>query len=275
MKRLMLLLRILLVYAFVLVLLYIFQNSMIYLPNRAGLDETRHTADLLSLALWPQDGPYRGFVSNSADRDFKGTVVVFHGNAGSAADRIYYIAPLEKLGYRVLLAEYPGYGARAGRKGEKSFVADSRETVRKAGKEFGDPVYLWGESLGCGVVCALAADRALGNPGIVLLTPWSTLPDTAQSHYWFLPARWLVRDRFDNVRHLESFAGPVAILIAGSDRTIPNRLSLRLYESVASPKRLWTFEGADHNNWPADPGLQWWKEVMEFVSGRAPGEQTE
>jgi pimeloyl-ACP methyl ester carboxylesterase len=267
MKRLMVLLRILLVYAVILVLLYLFQNRMIYLPSRAGLDEIRHTADLRGLELWPPDGPYRGFLSKNTDAVFKGTVVVFHGNAGSATDRIYYVAPLERLGYRVLLGEYPGYGARTGATGEESFVADGRGIVLEAGKKYGDPVYLWGESLGCGVACALATDRALKIAGIILMTPWNTLPDTAQSHYWFLPARWLVRDRFDNVGNLKAFTGPVAVLIAGVDKTIPNRLSLDLYEKIPSPKRLWKFEGSGHNSWPIDPGLQWWGEVMDFVSG--------
>jgi hypothetical protein len=41
-------------------------------------------------------------------------MIIFHGNAGSARDRLYYIEPLERLGYRIILAEYPGYEARAG-----------------------------------------------------------------------------------------------------------------------------------------------------------------
>lgn len=267
MKRLMILLRVFLIYAVILGLLYIFQNRIIYLPSRAGPDEMRHRAGIVSLKLWPQDGPYRAFISDSADATVKGTVIVFHGNAGSATDRSYYVPPLGRLGYRALLAEYPGYGAREGKTGEKSFVADGRKTVLEAQKAFGDPVYLWGESLGCGVVCALAADRTLKIPGIILLAPWNTLPDTAQFHYWFLPARWLVRDRFDNAGNLKSFAGPVAVLMADGDETIPNRLSLKLFESVTSSKRLWKFEGSGHNSWPLDPELEWWKEVMEFVSG--------
>jgi pimeloyl-ACP methyl ester carboxylesterase len=98
------------------------------------------------------------------------------------------------------------------------------------------------------------------------LTPWNTLSDTAQVHYWFLPARWLVRDRFDNVRNLKQFSGPVAVIMAEGDRVIPNRLTRTLYRSIASSKRLWTFESAGHNSWPANPELGWWREVMEFVS---------
>jgi pimeloyl-ACP methyl ester carboxylesterase len=86
-------------------------------------------------------------------------VLVFHGNAGSALDRKYYPDALEKLGYRVILVEYPGYGGRRGKLGEGSFVADARDLVTLARDEFGDPIYVWGESLGCGVAIAVAADR--------------------------------------------------------------------------------------------------------------------
>jgi len=44
----------------------------------------------------------------------KGTVTVFHGNAGPAAGREFYLQALAPLNYRVILAEYPGYGGRTG-----------------------------------------------------------------------------------------------------------------------------------------------------------------
>jgi pimeloyl-ACP methyl ester carboxylesterase len=266
-KILTFLLRILLIYAVVVIVAYIFQNRMIYMPRRAGLAEIRNTAAIYGLRLWPEDTiHYQGFVLESSLETAKGTIIVFHGNAGSALDRSYYLQPLQQQGFRVLLAEYPGYGARQGRTGEISFVANGRETVEATLNKYREPVYIWGESLGCGIASAIAADPALRIDGLVLLTPWNTLSDTAQVHYWFLPARWLVRDRFDNVRNLKQFSGPVAVIMAEGDRVIPNRLTRTLYRSIASSKRLWTFESAGHNSWPANPELGWWREVMEFVS---------
>jgi pimeloyl-ACP methyl ester carboxylesterase len=118
------------------------------------------------------------------------------------------------------------------------------------------------------VACAVTTNPDLKIDGIVLLTPWDTLPRTAQSHYWFLPALWLVRDRFDNIRNLKQFNGPVAVLMADKDKVIPNRLTQSLYRNILSPKRMWTFEGAGHNSWPFDPDLPWWIEVMDFVTGK-------
>ena len=268
-KVLGILLRVLVIYAVIVLLAYIFQNRLIYLPARSSLDALKQSARFEGLRLWPRDNEdYRGFIPDDTPSASGGTVIVFHGNAGAAIYRQYYVPPLRRQGFRVVLAEYPGYGARSGKPGETAFVADGRETVRRARQEFGDPVYLWGESLGCGVVSALAADPGLQVAGIVLLTPGDTLPATAQSHYWFLPALWLVRDRFDNIRNLQKYYRPVAVVMADRDEVIPTRLTQSLYRNIHSSKRLWTLPDAGHNSWPAAPDLPWWTEVMEFVSGK-------
>jgi alpha-beta hydrolase superfamily lysophospholipase len=129
-------------------------------------------------------------------------------------------------------------------------------------------VFLLGESLGSGVAAAVAADSSLPVEGVVLITPWDSLPDVAQTLYWHLPIRWLVRDKYDNIRALQAFSKPVAVALAEGDEIIPQKRSLRLYEALAAPKRLWVFKGAGHNSWPAGPNEAWWREVMDFVSAQ-------
>ncbi len=80
------------------------------------------------LLFWPAEKDYRGFVGATEIRNIKGTVIVFHGNAGTADHRAYYVTALGSMGYRVILAEYPGYGARKGDLGEQSFVNDAQVT---------------------------------------------------------------------------------------------------------------------------------------------------
>jgi pimeloyl-ACP methyl ester carboxylesterase len=103
--------------------------------------------------------------------------------------------------------------------------------------------------------------------GVVLVTPWDTLPDLAQDIYRFLPVRRLVRDRYDNIGNLRDFEGPIAVVMAGEDEIIPNRRTKRLYEALPESKRLWTLQGAGHNDWLTVVGGVWWREIMDFVSG--------
>lgn len=247
------------------VFVFFVQRRLLYHPSQGNLSQDLIRAQ--GLKTWPESGEgYRGFISANRDDYPNGTVVVFHGNAGAASDRSYYTTALGQLGYRVLLAEYPGYGARIGKPSETAFVEDAKTTIKLAHQTFGAPIFLWGESLGSGVVAAVASDPTLPVAAVVLLTPWDSLANLAQTIYWFLPARWLVLDRYDSVKNLQSFHGRIAIVVAAQDEVIPVQHGLALYASIQGPKRLWRFEQAGHNSWPNAPGASWWKEVMDYIS---------
>lgn len=251
-------------YATLVVAACMLQRQMLYYPALNAPSEAQ--LQTVGLRFWPVADAYRGFVARETQDFAHATVVVFHGNAGAAWQREYYVKALQPRGYRVLLVEYPGYGGRPGTPSEKSLVAEARETLRRAHEQFGGPLIVWGESLGCGVAAALAADRSLPVSGVVMLTPWDNLPRMAQSAYWFLPARLLVQDKYDNSANLREFNGPVAVLVAEQDAVIPVAHSMTLYQSLAEPKKLWTFPGAGHNSWPVAADEAWWGEVMTFVN---------
>jgi len=256
------------VYALMVASVYIWQRRLLYLPD--VYKPSDRDVQSVGLRFWPaSDATYRGFTSAAVSDNAKGTVIVFHGNAGAAMHRSYYVRALERLGYRIVLAEYPGYGGRPGSPSEKALVSDARETVQLAYENFGGPLFLWGESLGGGVVAGVVTEPPAPVAAVILLTPWDTLPKLAQTLYWYLPARWLVRDQYDNIRNLQSFKRRVALLMAERDDIIPARHSRRLYDSLSESKRLWVFKGAGHNSWPTNPAETWWREVMDFVA--APG----
>ena len=192
--------------------------------------------------------------------------MVFHGNAGEASDRIYYVHALEPLGYRVILHEYPGYGAREGKLDEQTLVNDACQSLQLVRESYDGPLYLIGESVGSGVGSGVVAQCAVSVDGIALITPWDNLPDLAQKLYWFLPVKWLVRDQYDNNENLKAYKGRVGVLYAENDSIIPAEHALRLYESIEADKRLWVFKGADHNSWPAWSKEHWWTELMSFLS---------
>jgi len=252
-------------YGLLVTALFFYQRKMIYFPHR--VKPQAHVVVPAGLRFWPGQGDdYRGFVPERPPADPVGTVIVFHGNAGAAWHRNYYVHALVPLGFNVILAEYPGYGGRGGVPSEQSLVNDARQTVRLVYDRFGGPVYLWGESLGSGVAAAVAGSSPVPVDGVVLLTPWDSLPDLAQHMYWYLPVRLLLRDRYDNVKNLNGFEKPVAVVMAAHDEIIPARRTMRLYQSLSGPKRLWRFEYAGHNDWPVSPAEKWWNEVMRFVS---------
>ena len=229
------------------------------LPSQADLT-------VRGLLYWPNGSEgYLGYVGAGGTGNGKGTVIVFHGNAGTADDRDYYLLPLQMLGYRVILAEYPGYGGRRGELGEQPFVADAREIHRKAAEMYGGPVYLLGESLGCGVVAGVAKNEGLTIAGIILITPWNTLLAVARDHYPYLPVGLFMKDRYDNGENLKGFRGRIAVVGAEQDEVVPVRHARELFARLPEDKRMWIIEGVGHNDWTLRMDMPKWQEIMDFV----------
>jgi len=231
-----------------------------YLPSQADVAAG-------NMRFWPT-GPndYRGLVSAGPAGSARGTIVVFHGNAGTAADRVYYVQALTRLGYRVLLAEYPGYGGRSGKPGEEVLVSDAKETLRLAFEQFGAPMVLLGESLGCGVAAAVAKDPPVTIGGIMLITPWDTLLSVAKDKFPWLPVRLFLRDAYDTIGNLKHYPGRIAIAGAGRDEVIPIEHARTLFESLPGNKKMYTIKGAGHNDWPGMVDLAWWKDITDFIA---------
>lgn len=251
-------------YAFVSLVLLVAQRKLIY-PAVLGLPQDS-TLKTKQLRYWPKPAPqYRGFISQEPAQPIKGTIIVFHGNGDRADYCHYYATALVPQGYRVLLAEYPGYGDREGKTSEAVFVQDAKEIITQIHKEFGEPIYLWGTSIGSGVVASTVADTQLPIAGAILITPWDSMGNLVQSKYPLLPTRWLLLDKYKNIENLNSFGGKVAILVARHDRVVPAKFGLNLYEAIANPKKLWIFEESGHSNWPGAPDESWWQEVLKFL----------
>ncbi len=241
------------------------QNYLLYFPEPAPLAALEQGG----LRAWPDRNAFRGLLVEPAG-EARGTVVVFHGNAGHAGQRGYYAQVLTGLGFRVILAEYPGYGPRPGALGEQPLVTDAAETLRLAHQVFGPALILLGESLGTAVAAGAAAQSPDRVAGLLLITPWDRLESVARHHYGWLPVSWLMSDPYDNVRYLSSFAKPVVVVLAERDSVVPVASGLGLYQALPGPKRLVVVQGADHNDWPARVDGTWWAEVLEFLVGKGP-----
>ena len=239
-----------------------FQDRLLYFPDKAAL------GDMVSTGLrpWPTPQDFRGLVAEPAG-PVRGTAIVFHGNAGHAGHREFYATALTRLGLRVILAEYPGYGPRDGAVGEQNLVADAEQTIALAHRRYGAPLLLIGESLGAGVVAAASARQRDRTAGLLLITPWDRLENVAGYHYPWLPVKWLLRDRYDSATHLASFGRPVLVVVAERDSIVPARFGAALYEALADPKRLTVVRAAEHNDWVDRVDDTWWTEATTFLLG--------
>jgi pimeloyl-ACP methyl ester carboxylesterase len=236
------------------------QDHFLYFPEPASVDDMVTTG----LRAWPGPEDFRGLVAEPAG-PVRATAMVFHGNAGHAGHRDYYARALAPLGIRVILAEYPGYGPRTGALGERSFVADAEQSIALARRQFGGPLLLIGESLGAGVAAAAAARQREHVAAVLLVTPWDKLAHLASHHYPWLPAVWILRDRYDSVANLAGFGRPVMVAVAERDTIVPARFGEALHASLGEPRRLAVIAGAGHNDWTGHVDAGWWRDALAFL----------
>ncbi len=243
------------------------QRQLIYYPEVATEDYLLRTAARIGLQGWRDaSGQLIGWRTRAAGKGAR-RVVVLHGNAGHALYRDYFAAGFLAQGdeWEVYLFEYPGYGARPGSPSELNIKQAATEAIEALLEESQHPLYLVGESLGSGVAAWLASTFPAHVAGLLLVTPFTNLPDVASHHYALLPVRALLNEHYDSQKALGGYAGPVAFLIAGSDEIIPPTLGRKLHDSYRGPKWLREQAGAGHNTLDLEPSALWWPEAVAFL----------
>ncbi len=238
-------------YLTVLAILFVFQSSFIFpAPQRAYAPQTGfeavslETSDGLELtAHWRP--PYPG----------KPVVVWFHGNASSLATSRDETRLLAADGYGLLLAPYRGYGGNPGEPSEQGFYRDGRAALQFLAGKGVEPreTIIAGNSIGSGTATQMASE--FDPAALILVSPFSSLPDVVSEALPFFPVRILLRDSFDNASKLPSLRMPILILHGNSDEVVPFELGQRLAQTNDRAEFV-PFDDIGHD-------LSFWREAQE------------
>ncbi len=228
---------------------FVMQRTLLYpaarqAPNLAahdvaGLHEvTTQTPDGLTLRHWYLPPSRAGAA----------VLVVFHGNAGHLGDRVPKLDAIIDAGFGVLFAGYRGYSGNPGKPTEDGLTADARLLLDWLAAQGVPPdrTVIYGESLGTGVAVKMAAERE--SAAVILESPYTSIAEVAQTHYWYLPAKWLVLDKWDSMAHIGRIQAPLLVVHGARDKTVPTRYGRRLFAAAPEPKELFILEGGNHND---------------------------
>jgi fermentation-respiration switch protein FrsA (DUF1100 family) len=255
---------------------FFFQSSLIYYPH-IGREMTatprNHGLDYEELDIATEDGEkLAGWWVPSAPS--RGTVLIFHGNAGNISHRIDYLRMFHDLGYSTLIIDYRGYGRSTGSPSEDGTYRDAAAAWRHLTEQRAIPardIVLFGESLGGAVASWLAArhpPRAL-----VLASTFTSVPDLGAQIYWFLPVRLISRFQYDTLSQLKQITAPVLVAHSKSDEIVPFSHGERLYRAAREPKQLLVLSGG-HNDGFIFVNTEWVRALGDFLERHAPKDKS-
>jgi len=256
------------VVALLLLVVWVFQRSLIYLPSRERVSPTAAALyGARDVALQTGDGLRLGAWYFPATRPDVGmAVLVANGNAGNRVGRAPLARALADRGLAVLLFDYRGYAGNAGRPSEQGLASDVRAARQFLVEEVGVPpgrLLYYGESLGAAVVTELATEHPPA--GLVLRSPFVDLATVGRVHYPFLPVRTLLKDRYPLVSQLARVRAPTTVVYGTADSIVPPEQSQAVAESAPALIRLVAVDGADHNDSVLLDGEQLINAVVELA----------
>ncbi|HEU0153344.1 MAG TPA: alpha/beta fold hydrolase [Arenimonas sp.] len=228
----------LLAYAGACALMYSQQRALMYFPQGTRLDAI-HT----DFQLDRGDAVLRGWVLNPGRED---ALLYFGGNA-EAVEGMRTRLRAWFPDRTVYLLAYRGYGASDGAPEEALLFDDALALFDHAKAAHGEGrIAVVGRSLGSGVASYVAGQRPVDR--LVLVTPFDSLVAVAQGHYPWLPAHWLLKDRYESDRHLAGYAGPLLVVRAGRDRVVPPANTDRLIDGLPKAPQVLVLPEASHDS---------------------------
>lgn len=221
------------VYLAICIVLFFMQRSMLYFPSSTD-----------NAGAWNVIKSGQEIVGIASSLDKENTLIVFHGNAGNAMMREYY-SQIMGESYNLVIAEYPGYGLNSSEEiNQENIIRKARLLMKEVKK---GQVIVLGESIGSAVAAQMANEFKAHK--LILVTPYAKIQNVAQSKFWFLPAYFLIQDKWNTVESIKGYQGTALLIVAENDSIIPPRFAKELYENISGQKYLLEIKNADHNDW--------------------------
>jgi fermentation-respiration switch protein FrsA (DUF1100 family) len=229
-----------------------------------GAEEARFkSADGTKLHGWFFDHPER-----------RAVVLFTHGNGGNVAmwaNSTKYLVDRHRVAAFVF--DYRGYGRSEGQPHEKGVLADARAARKWLADRTGvaeESIVLMGQSLGGAVAVDLAAKD--GARGLVLVSSFTSVPAVASQHLPWLPASWVMTERFNSLKKIRQYDGPLLICHGDADRVIPFEQGEALYAAAKSTQKQFVrHTGGDHN----DPPPEEYRAALDAFLDALPAEKPE
>lgn len=233
-------------YAILCLLLYFFQERLIFLPQTLAKNyQFKFTQPYEEIYITTSDGiKLHGLLF--AVESPRGLIFYLHGNAGSLAGWGEVASVYTTLGYDVFLLDYRGYGKSEGAiKSESQLHQDVSTAYNEMLERYNERnIIVLGYSIGSGLAAHLASSN---NPGMLILqSPYYSLRDVVKDVMPFVPT-FLLRYRLETNSYLKGCEVPIVLIHGDLDEVIPYSHSLKLKAIIKPGDTLITLKNQYHN----------------------------
>jgi len=254
-------------YAVLVAVAYLQQSKLLYLAGsgsgRAGATPGAIGLEYEEVRFCSPDGQslHGWFVPAG---ELHPVVLFLHGNAGHIGDRLRSIRLLHALGLNVLIFDYRGYGLSSGTPTEEGTYQDALAAWNYLHERGFSPqrIIVHGRSLGAAIGAELA--RQHRPAALILESAFSSLPDIAAFHYWYVPARALVRFSYLTEEYVRDIRCPTLVIHSVEDELVPIAQGRRVFERIGAPKRFLLIRGS-HNQGFRASGTRYTEGIRRFL----------
>ena len=231
-------------YALILVVFYFLQNKMLFFPGPTPFGKCQDMKQRGAKPLSIEGARYYLQTKPNSDN----WIIIFHGNAGNACDRVYFLDLLKDFNSNVAVFEYPGYGKDLNSPGENIFLVQALELIQhiKETDQNNLPVYLMGESIGTGVATFVASQTKIN--GLILISGYTSIAKVAQYHYPWLPVKYLMRNKFAAHTWAGQTTTPAILFHGIKDDIIPIQFARNQLLNFNGQKELVEIPECGHND---------------------------
>lgn len=155
--------------------------------------------------------------------------LIFHGNGESVENNLYLLQLLSQQGFDAYVFDYRGYGRSSGVPEEGALYQDVDSFLQFVGARYPvEPQYLyWGGSLGTGFASYAATRQEPA--ALVLLAPYSSLPEVVQAHPWYGLLYRFLWWNIPTAHYVRALSSSCLMVVHGDrDTVIPHDNSARI-----------------------------------------------
>jgi alpha-beta hydrolase superfamily lysophospholipase len=234
------------------ILLYLFQEKLIFFPEKLPKDfKFQFSGQFEEVSIKTGDNILLHAILFKADRP-KGVIFYLHGNAGSVNSWGEVAGIYTALDYDVFMLDYRGYGKSDGHiNNEQQLYQDVQQAYDQLKTVYAESnILVLGYSIGTGPAAKVASAN---RPKLLILqAPYYSLTDLMKHLYPIIPT-FILKYKLETNKFISNCTMPIVLFHGDRDEIIYYGSSLKLKELMKNTDTLITLAGQGHNGMSSNP----------------------